>query len=113
MLLVRILLIALFLSLLASTDACAGVMWDSTDSVTVQASGDSQTPVDSPQVDEFRQSFGSLSSSSNPVTSLAGPAVLDEQLFELPCELKTRTRWRLGNSKLPPSPTLLGLLKPS
>ena len=113
MLLARILLITLCFSLLASTDACAGVMWDSTDSVTVQASGDSQAPVDSPQVDEFRQSFGSLSSSSSPVTSLAGPAVLDEQLFEFSCELKTRTRWRLENSKLPPSPTLLGLLKPS
>ena len=110
---IRILLITLFFSLLASADACAGVMWDSTDSVTVHASGDSQAPIDSPQVDELHQSFGSLSSSSSPVTSLAGPAVLDEQLFEFPCELKTRTRRRLENSKLPPSPTLLGLLKPS
>ena len=113
MLLARILLITLCFSLLASTDACAGVMWDSTDSVTVQASGDSQTPVDSPQVDEFHQTFGSLSSSASPTTSLAGPAVLDELIYEFPCELKTRARWRLENSKLPPSPILLGLLKPS
>ena len=113
MLLARILLITLCFSLLASTDACAGVMWDSTDSVTVQASGDSQAPVDSPQVDEFHQTFGSLSSSASPTTSLAGPAVLDELIYEFPCELKTRARWRLENSKLPPSPILLGLLKPS
>ena len=110
---IRILLITLFFSLLASADACAGVMWDSSDSVTIQASGDSQTPVDSPKVDEFHQTFGSLSSPSSPTTSLAGPAVLDELIYEFPCELKTRTRWRLENSKLPSSPTLLGLLKPS
>ena len=113
MLFIRILLIALFSSLLASADACAGVMWDSSDAVTIQASGDSQAPIDSPQVDEFHQTFGSLSSPSSPTTSLAGPAVLDELIYEFPCELKTRARWRLENSKLPPSPTLLGLLKPS
>ena len=110
---IRILLITLFFSLLASSDACAGVMWDSSDSVTIQASGDSQTPVNPPKVEEFHQNFGSLSSPSSPTTSLAGPAVLDKLIFEFPRELKTRARWRLEDSKLPPSPILLGLLKPS
>lgn len=110
---VRTVLLTLFFSLLASVDVCAGVMWDSSETVTIQASAESETPVNSPEVDEFHPTFGSLSSLSNSTTSLAGPAILDELIFKFPSELKLQTRWRMENSKLPSSPTLLGLLKPS
>ncbi|WP_068142454.1 hypothetical protein [Roseimaritima ulvae] len=118
----RVLLAAFTLLLAGASCAQAGVIVDVTfdnavdaDSAAVGAQSDWTPPVDSDEPARFVQGgdFGDLAGFSlASVQSSSAQALVASELLMLPL---TTSHWQvaLANAKLPPSPLLCGLLKPS